>query len=44
MFNVDKQHTEWGIDPDVQDSITIADENKGVDSIIERAISIIKAP
>lgn len=44
MFNASKQHTEWGIDPDVQDSITMADENKGVDSIIERAISIIKTP
>lgn len=43
MFDVNKQHTEWGIVPDVLDSITVADEKKGVDSIIERAVKILKA-
>lgn len=42
MFNSNKENTEWGIDPDVQDSITVADEKKEVDTIIEKAIIILK--
>jgi len=43
MFNSNKQHTEWGIDPDVQDSIKKSDEIKGIDTIIERAVQVITA-
>jgi len=42
MFNSNKQHTEWGIDPDLQDSIKKSDEIKGIDTIIERGIKEIK--
>jgi len=41
MFDANKQHTEWGIEPDVVDSITVADQFKGIDTIIKRAVKII---
>lgn len=41
MFDSNMQHTEWGIEPTIKDSITKADEAKGIDSIIERAIKLI---
>jgi len=44
MFDVNKNHTEWGIEPDVLDSITVIDENKNIDSIIERAVRILNFP
>jgi C-terminal processing protease CtpA/Prc len=43
MYNSNKQNTEWGIDPDINDSIKSADELKGIDTIIEKAILKIKS-
>jgi len=42
MFDVNMQHTEWGIEPDVKDSITVSDQAKNIDTIIERAIKILR--
>ncbi|HEY5592327.1 MAG TPA: S41 family peptidase [Paludibacter sp.] len=42
MFDSNMQSTEWGIEPDVKDSLTKSDEAKGYDTIIERAINILK--
>lgn len=42
MFDADMQHTEWGIDPDVKVDMDPIDETKGYDTILEKAISIIK--
>ena len=42
MFNSNMQNTEWGIEPDVNDSLKISDQTKGIDTIIERAIAKIK--
>jgi len=42
MFDANMNQIEWGIDPDVKISLTSADETKGYDTIIERAISLIK--
>ena len=42
MFNTNMQHTEWGLDPDVSVAITMYDEANGIDTIIERAISLLK--
>jgi len=42
MFDANMQSTEWGIEPDVKDSLTKSDEAKGYDTIIERAIKILK--
>lgn len=41
MFDANMQHIEWGIDPDVKVDMNIDDELKGVDSIIETAVSLI---
>jgi len=41
MYDSAMQDTEWGIDPDVRDSIKVEDQAKGIDTIIERAIKII---
>jgi hypothetical protein len=41
MFDSNMQNTEFGIDPDVRDSITVSDQAKGIDTIIERAIKLI---
>lgn len=41
MFDSNMQHTEWGIKPDVKDSLKVADEANGIDTIIEKAIKII---
>jgi Peptidase family S41/Tricorn protease C1 domain len=38
MYNTKMQDTEWGIDPDVTDSMTVTDRTKNIDTIIERAI------
>lgn len=38
ILDVDKQHTEFGIDPDVKVSITSEDIQKGRDTIIDAAI------
>ena len=42
MYDSAMQNTEWGIDPDVRDSIKVADQAKGIDTIIERAITLLK--
>jgi hypothetical protein len=41
MYNANMQDTEWGIEPDVKDSLKVSDEANGIDSIIERAIKLI---
>ncbi len=41
MFDRDMQHTEWGIQPDIIDSLKVADVERGYDTIIEKAIKII---
>ena len=43
MLDVNKQHTEFGIDPDVKVSITGEDIMKGRDTIIDRAIELLLA-
>lgn len=42
MFDTNMNHTEWGIDPDVKVNMKTTDIEKGYDSIIERAIALIK--
>ena len=42
MYDATMHDTEWGIDPDVRDSIKVADQAKGIDTIIERAITLLK--
>ena len=42
MYDSSMQDTEWGIDPDVRDSIRVSDMAKGIDTIIERAITLLK--
>jgi Peptidase family S41/Tricorn protease C1 domain len=42
MYNTKMENTEWGIDPDESDSMTVADRAKNIDTIIERAISILE--
>ncbi len=41
MFDADMQHTEWGIAPDVKVDLKQADVDKGYDTIIETAVSLI---
>lgn len=43
MFDSNMQHTEWGIEPDEKESITVADEANGIDTIIEKAITLINS-
>lgn len=43
MYDADKQHTEWGIDPNEKIEMTKDDMDRGVDSIIEKAIELLKA-
>ncbi|MDD3320866.1 MAG: S41 family peptidase [Paludibacter sp.] len=42
MFDANMQQTEFGIVPDVKDSLNSTDEANGYDTIIEKAISLIK--
>lgn len=42
MYNSAMENTEWGIEPDVNVQLTTGDEDKGIDTIIEKAISLIK--
>lgn len=42
MYDASMQHIEWGIEPDVKVDMTTADENAGYDSIIERAVTLLK--
>ena len=41
-FDVDMQHTEFGIDPDVRVDMTDEDRARGVDTIIEAARELLK--
>ncbi|WP_108821900.1 S41 family peptidase [Dysgonomonas sp. Marseille-P4361] len=43
MLNAEKQQIEFGIDPDIKIDMSGDDMEKGVDSIIEKAIEVIKA-
>ena len=42
ILDVDGNHTEFGIEPDIKQNITSEDWDKGVDTIIEKAIEIAK--
>jgi hypothetical protein len=42
MFNAEKQHIEFGVDPDVEVMMSEADANKKIDTIIETARRIIE--
>lgn len=42
MLDSDKQHTEWGIEPDVAVKLEKNDADNGIDSIIEAAVAIIE--
>ena len=42
MFDAVMKQTEWGIDPDVKVDMNVTDEDAGYDTIIEKAISLIK--
>jgi len=42
MFDADMKQTEWGIDPDVKVDMNVTDGAAGYDTIIEKAISLIK--
>ncbi len=41
MFDSEMRHTEFGVDPDIEINTTSEDEQKGEDTIIEKAIEII---
>jgi hypothetical protein len=42
MFDAGMNQIEWGIDPDVKVSLSATDEANGYDTIIEKAITLIK--
>ena len=42
MLNAEMQHTEWGIEPDIKINMLPADERIGIDTMIEKAIEIIR--
>lgn len=42
MYNAAMQSTEWGINPDYSVGLTATDEANGYDTIIEKAITLIK--
>ncbi|WP_129594912.1 S41 family peptidase [Seramator thermalis] len=42
MFNAEKQHIEFGVDPDLEVMMSEADANKKIDTIIETARTIIE--
>ena len=41
VYGVDKQHTEFGIEPDIYQSMSIANMLVGIDDIIERGYEVI---
>jgi hypothetical protein len=43
MLDMNKQHTESGIDPDVKVNLLPSDMAKGKDTLIEMAIRLIEA-
>ncbi|MCC8134124.1 MAG: hypothetical protein LIP04_11505 [Tannerellaceae bacterium] len=44
ILDVNKQHTEFGIAPDVEVSLDAAWEEKGGDALIEKALELILYP
>ncbi len=42
MFDSDMQNIEWGIEPDVRESLKSYDQLNDIDTIIEKAITLIK--
>lgn len=42
MYNAEKQHIEFGVEPDLYVSMSQSDEEKLIDTLIEKARSIIK--
>ncbi len=42
MYDASMNHTEWGLDPDIRVDMRSADASAGIDSIIERAIALLK--
>jgi hypothetical protein len=42
MFNAEKEHIEFGVDPDVEVMMLSSDSEKKIDTIIERARAIIE--
>lgn len=42
MFDSSMQHTEWGINPDYSVALDSIDQAKGIDTIIERAITLMQ--
>ncbi len=43
MYNANKEHIEFGIEPNIYVSMTESDKSKGKDTIIEKAREVIKA-
>ena len=41
MFDAGMMNTEWGIEPDVKVNLNKQDESNGIDSMIEKAVSLI---
>ena len=42
MFDANMQHIEWGIDPDINIALKPEDAARGYDTLIERAVALIK--
>ncbi|MDR2840863.1 MAG: S41 family peptidase [Paludibacter sp.] len=42
MFDAEMQHTEWGIAPDVPILLLPNDEERGIDTVIEKAIEVLQ--
>lgn len=42
MYDADMQHIEWGLDPDVKVDISSTDAKAGYDTIIQRAIALLR--
>ena len=43
MYDAQKQLTEFGIDPEIPVSLSQEDQEKGIDTLIERAIELLNA-
>ena len=43
MYDAQKQLTEFGIDPEIPVSLKEEDQEKGIDTLIERAIELLTA-
>jgi hypothetical protein len=42
MFNAEKEHIEFGVEPDIYVSMEAGDKEKNRDTIIERARTLLK--